>query len=93
MTAPFDDYCKMNHLAKQVGGPKTYSSILVMGGMALGAVAFHGLPKFAAWMTSKIDDITNRIKLLASKDKKASGISAESGTDSNAENDAVLQIE
>ena len=62
MAAPFNDYCTMNHIAKQMGGPKIYSSILVIGGMTAGLVAFEGLPRFATWVTPKIEDAANTVK-------------------------------
>ena len=69
MAAPFNEYCVMSHIAKQVGGPKIYSSILVAGGMALGIVAFEGLPRLAAWATPKIEGTISNIKSFASSTK------------------------
>ncbi len=78
MTAPFNDYCEMNHIAKQVGGPKIYSSILVVGGMMLGIAAFEGLPRLAACVTLKIENATNTVKSFLTETKRSKSTSSNS---------------
>lgn len=90
MPAPFNDYCNMNHIAKQVGGPKIYSSILVAGGMALGVAAFEGLPKLAAWATPKVEGTISAIKSFVSgtKSAKESNVVLADNAISHSEDDA-----
>ena len=98
MAATFNDYCDMNHIAKQVGGPKIYSSILVAGGMVIGVAAFELLPRFAEWATPKVESAACAVKSFmtgTNKGKETSNIStdveAKPSIEVESDNGAVTQ--
>lgn len=95
MSTDFKEYCAQSHMAKMVGGPKVFNGILIAGGMAIGAVglkACQELPRFAAWSTSKIDNVMRRIRIVPSSEDDGISSQGEIQADSGAAQFGVEDI-
>ena len=55
--ASFDSYCRMTSTAKVFGGPSTYQTLLVTGGMLVGALGTWAVPKASRWLAPRIDKL------------------------------------
>lgn len=95
MSANFEEYCAQSHMAKMVGGPKVFNGILIGGGMVIGAVGLkvcQELPRFAAWSTSKIDNVMRRIRIVPSSEDDGISSQGEIRADSSAAQFSVEDI-